>query len=36
MGCVVKNSAMFNSLPDDKCLDWSKSKQIADDIFKYI
>ena len=22
----------FNPLPDDKILDWSKSKQIADDI----
>ena len=24
----------FNPLPDDKILDWSKFKQIADDIFK--
>ena len=26
----------FNSLPDDKILDWSKLKQIADDISKCI
>ena len=26
----------FNPLPDDKILDWSKLKQIADDILKYI
>ena len=26
----------FNSLPDDKILDWSKLKQIADDILKCI
>ena len=26
----------INSLPDDKILDWSKSKQIQDDIFKCI
>ena len=26
----------FNSLPDDKSLDWSKLKQIADDILKCI
>ena len=24
----------FNPLPDDKVLDWSKIKQIADDILK--
>ena len=24
----------FNPLPDDKILDWSKFKQIADDILK--
>ena len=24
----------FNLLPDNKILDWSKLKQIADDIFK--
>ena len=28
------NSAMFNPLPDDKNLDWSKLKQFADDNFK--
>ena len=27
---------MFNPLPDDKILDWSKLKQIADDILKCI
>ena len=26
----------FNLLPDDKILDWSKLKQIADDILKCI
>ena len=26
---------MFNPLPDDKILDWSKSKQIADDNFEF-
>ena len=26
----------FNSLPDDKILDWSKLKQIADDILNCI
>ena len=26
----------FNPLPDDKILDWSKLKQIADNILKYI
>ena len=26
----------FNPLPDDKILDWSKLKQIADDILKCI
>ena len=26
----------LNKLPDDKVLDWSKFKQIADDILKYI
>ena len=26
----------FNPLPDDKDLDWSKLKQIADDILKCI
>ena len=28
--------ALFNQLPDDKILDWSKLKQIADDILKSI
>ena len=27
---------VFNPLPDDKILDWSKFKQIADDILKCI
>ena len=27
---------LFNSLPDNKILDWSKLKQIADDILKCI
>ena len=27
---------MINRLPDDKILDWSKLKQIADDILKSI
>ena len=27
---------VFNSLPDDKILDWSKLKQIADNILKSI
>ena len=27
-------SVFFNPLPDDKILDWSKSKQIEDDILK--
>ena len=27
---------MIKSLPDDKILDWSKWKEIADDIFKCI
>ena len=27
---------VLNPLPDDKILDWSKLKQIADDILKYI
>ena len=35
----VQNFAVWervNSLPDDKILDWSKLKQIADDILKCI
>ena len=31
----LKNQ-LFNPLPDDNILDWSKLKQIADDIWKYI
>ena len=27
---------LLNQLPDDKILDWSKLKQIADDILKCI
>ena len=27
---------LINPLPDDKFLDWSNSKQIADDILNYI
>ena len=36
--CTVKlgDNQFFNPLPDDKNLDRSKLKQIADDIFKYI
>ena len=28
--------SLFNPLPDDKIVDWSKLKQIADDILKCI
>ena len=28
------NMVLFNPIPDDKILDWSKLKQIADDILK--
>ena len=31
-----KKKSTFNPLPDDKILDWSKLKQIADDILKCI
>ena len=31
-----KRDEMLNPLPDDKILDWSKLKQIADYISKYI
>ena len=36
--CLVFLEALFafNPLPDDKILDWSKLKQIADDILKCI
>ena len=29
---LMKNKKTFKPLPDDKILDWSKLKQIADDI----
>ena len=32
----IKSSLSSNPLPDDKILDWSKLKHIADDIFKCI
>ena len=32
----VTEEKPFNPLPDDKILDWSKLKQIADNILKYI
>ena len=31
-----KNLELFNPLPDNKILDWTKLKQIADDILKCI
>ena len=34
LSLVKMSSIMFNPIPDDKILDWSKLKQIADDIFK--
>ena len=35
--CVCSNvSSHFNPLPHDKILDWSKLKQISDDILKCI
>ena len=33
---VENGMKLLNSLPDDNILDWSKLKQIADDILKYI
>ena len=33
---VGPNGRSFKPLPDDKILDWSKLKQIADDILKCI
>ena len=33
---LVCNSYFLNPLPDHKILDWSKLKQIADDILKCI
>ena len=35
-GVVSRNTPLFNSLADDKILDWSKLKQIADDILSCI
>ena len=32
----IVETQSFNPLPDDKILDWSKLKQIADDILKCI
>ena len=36
MGQVFTKEQNFNPLPDNKILDWSKLKQIADDILKWI
>ena len=36
MTTITRVLLKCNPLPDDKILDWSKLKQIADDIFKYI
>ena len=33
---IIDYICMFNPLPDDKILDWSKLKQIADNIWKCI
>ena len=33
---VRQEHGLLNPLPDDNFLDWSKLKQIADDIFKCI
>ena len=33
---LLAEFSVLNSLPDDKILDWSKFKQIVDDILKYI
>ena len=35
-GREVRTYETFKPLPDDKVLDWSKLKQIADDILKCI
>ena len=32
----LPNNPYFNPLPDEKILDWSKLKEIADDILKCI
>ena len=34
--CLVAKCINPSNSPDDKILDWSKLKQIADDIFKCI
>ena len=34
--CIDHFHKCFNPLPDDKVIDWSKLKQIADDILKCI
>ena len=34
--CDSYHKCSFNSLPDDKILDWSKLKQLADDILNCI
>ena len=34
--CYCKNDQSLNPLPDNKILDWSKLKQIADDILKCV
>ena len=33
---IIEDYCDINPLPDDKILDWSKFKQIADDILKCI
>ena len=33
--CPYKILFLFNPLPDNKILDWSKLKQIEDGIFKF-
>ena len=33
---IIPHQTYFNPLPDDKMLDWSKLKQIVDDILKCI
>ena len=33
---MIVNITVISPLPDDKILDWSKLKQIADDILKCI
>ena len=36
MSCMLSYLILLNPLPDDKILDWSKLKQISDDISKCI